>query len=223
VSVRNPGIVDPPKLIAVDSAAPEGSKDVDVTVAGTVSAVAHGLARPQAHDLQTHADFGSQVAELSVDVPAGTPLLSAQIPADLPGEWQNVFIVRDLDGDGRADETEPDVGERVQEGNFLRSDAIEPEPGKYVIFVRIDALDQPITVRTSTWLVDDPHPDDPEPAPGLVAGGDPFQVYPGDKRTVHLSWNGVDGDQPLRGVVAWRGSGDAELATSVVDVNPGTQ
>lgn len=87
--------------------------------------------------------------------------------------------------------------------------------------MRLYGLDQAVAVPTSTWLVADPKPDDPEPAPGLVAEGDPFAVYPGAKRTVRLRWTGADGDRPLRGIVAWRGSGEKELATSIVDVYPG--
>lgn len=133
VSARNPGVVAPPRLIAADAAPPEGSKDVEVTVAGSVSAEGHGLARPQAHEIQTRPHFDGFEGEMPFEVPEGARLLSAQIPPDIASEEVTIAIVRDLDGDGHADPTEPWVHETVEDGNFARADAVDPEPGKHVL------------------------------------------------------------------------------------------
>ena len=76
-----------------------------------------------------------------------------------------------------------------------------------------------------TWTVHDPKPDDPDPAPGLVAAGDPLDSEPLDTKELplKLKWNGADGEEPLRGIVDWRAgetpSGEP-LGTSLVEVAP---
>jgi subtilisin family serine protease len=221
LAVRNPGVLSPPAHIAVDDAPAEGSKDVAVTVSGSVSAVAHGLARPETHELETNDASGIQEALLPVDVPEGATLLSAQIP-EIPGvEFPGVSLVRDVDGDGRYTPLDPIVGEPGPGDDFSRADLVAPEPGKYL--VRVSGFsEQPFRAATSVWLVNDPRPDDPEPAPGLVAAGDPFNVYPGAERTLSLRWNGVDGDAPLRGVVVWHEGQQPGpvLGRSIVEVRP---
>jgi hypothetical protein len=54
-------------------------------------------------------------------------------------------------------------------------------------------------------------------ADGPVVAG----VWPAAKRSFTLSWNGVGGDESLRGIVEWQGAGDGNvLADSVVRVSP---
>ena len=76
-----------------------------------------------------------------------------------------------------------------------------------------------------TWTVRDPEPDDPDPAPGVVAGGDPLDSEPQDTKELPLKlrWNGVDGEEPLRGIVDWRAGetpAGEPLGASLVEVTP---
>ena len=80
VSIRNPGIVDPPKRIEVAAGGASGSSPVTLAVSSTVSGVAHGLAAPQRSEITTSEIFPTvQEAKIPVDIAPGTALYSAQV------------------------------------------------------------------------------------------------------------------------------------------------
>jgi hypothetical protein len=133
-------------------------------------------------------------------------------------------IVKDVDGDGRYTPVDQnDVVSRPQEGDdpaaWHEADALDLPAGKYLIEVHVpEPHDQPVPFDLRTWNVDDPQPDDPAPAPGLVLDGD-GQEGPAAPHSFMLKYNGVTGDEPLRGVVDWQGSTAANrLGETVVRV-----
>jgi subtilisin family serine protease len=226
VSMDNPGIQNPPDDIDVDGAAADGSQTVTATVAGTVRPVAFGLSAPTVQrGLETTQpelpDRQEYVAALTLDKP--TPLLAVDVSAPEQDEM-HTRIYRDVDGDGRW--TPVDYGAQVSpeptDGSLPphEADAFDLPAGKYLVWVVAEPHDGTITFDMRTWVVDDPKPDDPQPAPGLVAGGDVSTFSP-VKHDFPISWNGVTGSEPLRGVVEWRGHTDDDvLARSVVRLTP---
>jgi subtilisin family serine protease len=223
ITVRNP-IVDAPPRIEIHDAPPDGVKEVPTTVGGTTSAVAHGLARPRTHQVDAQTPFGPFFeGVLPIDIPEGTALLSARTPQDEETFALVIAVIVDVDGDGRLSPGDRPASafEWQSTDNASRADGVLPEPGKYLLIIESE---RPGPVPVTTWTVADPRPDDPEPAPGLVADGDPFHAYPQPRQPLALRWNGADGDAPLRGVVLWhRGAqptGESVIDASVVDVTP---
>jgi hypothetical protein len=225
LAVRNPGVVDPPERIEVGEAATDGTRDVEVTVSGEVSGVGHGLAAPRV-DRGVVADRveleGVWGWTRTVDVSEGTALLSAHVTAAAPDAPVFVDLWRDADGDGvRSAGDEP-------AGPFNPTPDDErvalPQPGRYFVNV-IGLAAEPPRFDLRTWLVADPQPDDPRPAPGLTLEGDPQAAFPAQPRPFLLRWTGATGGEPLRGVVTWHeGPGPGEddlLATTHVEVAPG--
>ncbi len=220
LAIRDPGVFDPPAQLALDAGAADGAKGLDVRIAGQVSALGYGLAAPEVEH-GVPADHAEAAGFLYshwklVHVPAGTSLLSVQ------GSWPDSLeagfagIYRDGDHDGRFSVADEDVG-TFSDGDPGRSDVVRPPAGDYI--VRVGGISPaPFDIDLSTWLVTDPQPDDPAPAPGLVVDGD-ASVWPAGQHTFTARWNGVSGDQPLRGVIAWV-DGDHPLADTVVQVAP---
>jgi subtilisin family serine protease len=226
VSLDNPGVQGAPEAIDVANAPAAGSQTVTATAAGTVRPVGFGLAKPQVRrGLKTIQpelpDRQEYQQAITLDKP--TPLLAVDVEAPEKAEVQT-RIYRDVDGDGRW--TPVDYGDQVSpEPDFEHfpqheADATDLPAGKYVIWIVAEPHDGTITFDLRTWTVDDPKPDDPEPAPGLVAGGDVSAFSP-VKHDFPLSWSGVTGSEPLRGVVEWRGHDDGTvLARSIVRLTP---
>ncbi len=223
VAVRNPGVVDAPPLVEVATAAADGTRTLDVTVSGEVSAVGHGLAAPRV-DLGLVADRleleGVWGWTRTIDVPEGAALLSARVsPAAADGQ---VFVDlwRDADGDGRL--SAGDVPAAPWSPDPADERAALPRAGRH--FVNVVAFgEQPPRFDLRTWLVADPRPDDPSPAPGLWVDLDPQAAFPAQPRAFALRWSGAGGGEPLRGVVTWHEGAAGEddvLATSQVEVTP---
>jgi subtilisin family serine protease len=230
VTLRNPGIKDAPAVIDVPADAGDGSQPVTATVNGTVHPTAFGLAAPEVRTgLATQANEFPDVQEftLPVTLTRATQLFAAKVTShDEAAPRLLTRIYRDVDGDGRW--TPIDQGDDVSlpqdfEGAIDEADAARLPAGKYLVQVNaIDPHDSPIPFDLRTWQVDDPQPDDPQPAPGIVAGGDVDFVSPLQERTFDLRYSGVTGSESLRGLVEWNGAGDANvLARSVVRVTPG--
>jgi len=134
-------------------------------------------------------------------------------------------VYRDVDGDGRF--TPTDQGDQVSiqhqyPGPQDEADAPRLPAGKYLVQVNVpEPHDRTVTFDLRTWTVDDPKPDDPQPAPGLVADGDVDGVWPAAEHAFPMRWNGAAGDESLRGLVEWQGAGDGNvLARSVVRLTP---
>jgi hypothetical protein len=225
VSLNNPGIVDPPPTIDVDAATADGSKAVEAVASGHVEGVAHGLAAPVVQrGLKTTTPEYDDLQELTIPMTLerATPLLAVQATA-LDGPGLAVNIYRDVDRDGRwtpVDYSGQVELDRPYPGPQNEADAPRLAPGPYLVQINaIEPYDKTVTFDLRTWNVDDPTPDDPQPAPGIVLDGDGDNL-PGDSHEFDLRWNGVSGTEPLRGIVEWLGDGeDNVLARSVVRVS----
>jgi subtilisin family serine protease len=227
LAVRNRGLMDAPQRLRVTATGPDGSQVVPVTIAGEVDGQALGLARPRVQDGIMADDLDDswgrvfrRVVPLRVD--AGTALLSVRVtpPADMIG---GVSVFRDVDRDGLINTFYDEFVGRFDREDPWGTEQLRPVPGDYLIQVSGSA-DAPFAFDLRTWLVADPRPDDPAPAPGLVVAGDPQFAFPASEQPFELRWSGVDGTEELRGVVAWRNPNApaeaADLATTIVEVAP---
>jgi hypothetical protein len=224
IAARNPGIIDPPPLMRAADAAADGERDVPVTVSGDVNAVAHGLARPVVtRDLETDGSFDNLAWQrLRVDEDARGVIAQA---AAAGGEPLSVGIYRDGDGNGVISQEDEFINAAIAGLPNHEAAALELPAGDYLIGV-FGPFDAPaVRFDLRTWTVHDPKPDDPDPAPGLVAAGDPLDSEPQDttELPLKLRWNGADGEEPLRGIVDWRAgetpSGEP-LGASLVEITP---
>ena len=224
IAARNPGIIDPPALMKVADAPADGERDVPVTVSGDVNAVAHGLARPVVtRDLETDGTRDNLAwRTLQVDEDARGLLAKATAAG---GEPLSVGIYRDGDGNGVLSQEDELINAAMPGLPSDESAAFDVPAGDYLIGV-FGPFDAPaVRFDLRTWAVHDPKPDDPDPAPGLVAAGDPLDSEPQDTKELPLKlrWNGADGEEPLRGIVDWRAgetpSGEP-LGASLVEITP---
>jgi subtilisin family serine protease len=228
-ALTNPGIEDAPGIVDIAATGADADQPVTATVSGTVHATGLGLAAPQVRSgLQTESpEFADlQQYTLPVTLTAETQLLAAKVTAhDAAAPRLLTRIYRDVDGDGRW--TPVDQNDEVSlpvawEGPLDEADAVRLPAGKYLVQVNaVEPYGSAIPFDLRTWQVDDPRPDDPAPAPGIVVDGDVDAVSPAREHTFHLRVSGVGGSEPLRGLVEWNGSGDRNvLARSVVRVTP---
>ena len=195
-----------------------------VTVSGDVNAVAHGLARPVVtRDLETDGTRDNLAwRTLQVDEDARGVLAKATAAG---GEPLSVGIYRDGDGNGVLSQEDELINAAMPGLPSDESAAFDVPAGDYLIGV-FGPFDAPaVRFDLRTWAVHDPKPDDPDPAPGLVAAGDPLDSEPQDTKELPLKlrWNGADGEEPLRGIVDWRAgetpSGEP-LGASLVEITP---
>jgi hypothetical protein len=81
-----------------------------------------------------------------------------------------------------------------------------PPPGTYRFAVVGFKTQSPTIFDFTTWLGADPTPDDPaspSTTPGLVVGGDPKEVTPGDGLELQVGWSGVTDDGTYLGLVTY--------------------
>jgi subtilisin family serine protease len=230
VALKNPGIRDAPQFVDIPAPAADGHQEVTATVNGTVHPTAFGLAAPEVRaDLHTVSpEFPDlQQYTLPVTLAKDTQMLAAKVTShDAAAPRLLTRIYRDVDGDGRwtpVDQND-DVSLPVPfDGPIEEADAIRLPAGKYLVQVNaVDVHAQPIAFDLRTWQVDDPAPDDPQPAPGLVADGDVDFLSPAQEHAFDVRFNGVGGTESLRGLIEWDGAGDGNvLARSIVRVTPG--
>lgn len=230
VLLTNPGIERAPDVIDVPAPTADGDHPVTATVDGTVHPTGFGLAAPQVRtDLKTESpEFpGLQEYTLPITLAKDTQMLAAKATShDAAAPPLLTRIYRDVDGDGRW--TPVDQGDDVSlppdfSGPVDEADAVRLPAGRYLVQVNAtDSYDKAIAFDLRTWQVDDPQPDDPQPAPGIVADGDVDGVSPAEEHTFSVRYNGVSGSESLRGLIEWDGAGDGNvLARSIVRVNPG--
>ncbi|WP_320668823.1 S8 family serine peptidase [Patulibacter defluvii] len=227
VAGRNPGIVDPPEQLRIEDAAGSGERPLTARISGTVAGVAHGLTAPEVDaDQVTYSvpDAGVEEHQSTLTVPPGTAFVRVRTTLRGPrpsAAWHT--IVRDVDGDGVASASDVTVA-----GVYLDDDAELrwPAPGRYVVIAQTTIPEDGSHVRFDrrTWIVHDPRPNDPQPEPGLTVAGDPAHSDGPAERTFPLRWNGVGGDEPLLGMVAWHAGSDRDpsrrLGETLVEVEP---
>jgi subtilisin family serine protease len=194
---------------------------------GALTGLGFGLAAPTVNAGQritrttgrldlSGADPGTQL--FPVTVPSGAQFISARLSNVDAGTDLDLFLFRDPNGDGN-------YSDAVLASSSTRTDAAEqinlafPVAGKYVLAVL--AFTTPsggASYDLSNWIVNDPTPDDPSGGPGLVVGGDPVTVTPGDPATLRLRWSDVAAKGVYLGVVIYQSSTTPGSAISLVEL-----
>ena len=224
IAARNPGIIDPPAVMKVADAPPDGERDVPVTVSGDVNAVAHGLARPVVtRDLATDGSPDNLTwRTLRVDEDARGLIAQAKAAG---GEPLSVGLYRDGDANGVISQEDEFINAALAGLPNEEAVTLDVPAGDYLVGVFGPFGEPAVRFDLRTWTVRDPEPDDPDPAPGVVAGGDPLDSEPQDTKELPLKlrFNGVDGEEPLRGIVDWHAGetpAGEPLGASLVEVAP---
>jgi hypothetical protein len=225
--VRLPVSIQPVKIdaapsveVATSDAAGSAPLPLRAGFGGTLSGLGWGLAPPQAQPGQTVATASpgvdlpwapaAGVRTYDVEVPAGAQVLAGAISAVDGGSPDadtdlDLYLFRDKDGKGldASDAVALSAGPGAAESIALAL----PPPGSYRFAVVGFKTHSPSsTFDFTTWLGADPTPDDlasPSTAPGLMVGGDPKVVAPGDGLSLQLSWSGVGADGTYLGLVTY--------------------
>jgi hypothetical protein len=236
-TVRVPVSVRPVKIdaapavrVAASDAAGTASLPVRAGFTGSLSGLGWGLAPPRPERGQTvgtaspatdHPWAASEgVRTYDVEVPPGTQVLAGAISgadAGAAGTDLDLYLFRDKDGKGldASDVVGMSAGPGAAESLALAL----PPPGTYRFAVVGFKTQSPTsTFDFTTWLAADPTPDDPaspSTAPGLVVGGDPKAVVPGDTVELQLAWSGVDTDGTYLGLVTYHDQTPADPQSPV--------
>jgi subtilisin family serine protease len=164
----------------------------------------------------TSVDARPQSWEATVESPAG--VLATVTPASFdigPGATQTVTLALTLAG-APNDARELDQPPQYTFGAVVLTNAADGRT------VRLPVSVQPVKLAVERSVeVDaaaaagtaDPSPDDPaDPTngPGLVVGGDPAVVTPGEAVELQLGWSGVEADGAYLGVVTYHDQAPAE-------------
>ncbi len=96
-----------------------------------------------------------------------------------------------------------------------------PEAGRYVFAAVGYTTRAPrTTYDLTTWLVDDPQPDAPQPPPGLTVTGEPEAAETGGRYELTVGWSGVNAPGTYLGLATFHDTatptaGDIRAATVV--------
>jgi pre-peptidase len=142
-----------------------------------------------------------------VEVPAGAQMLAAEISAVNQGAADSdldLYLFRDQDGKGfDADDV---VALSAGPGSTESIALALPPTGSYRFAVVGFKTQKPSTFDFTTWVGADPTPDDPaspSTTPGLVVGGDPKDVAPGEGFDLQVTWSGVTAEGTYYGLVTY--------------------
>jgi subtilisin family serine protease len=229
-TVRIPVSIMPVRLapapeVDVNATASDGSEPLHLQAGftGSLSAVGWGLARPQvsagekisnsADGLPTP-DPGPGVNVYDVTVPAGAQLLAgatSNVDAGVPGRDLDLYVYYDANGDGQftADELQPESSASASADESISIPL--PAAGKYRFVVVGFATANPSTFDFTTWLTNDPSPDDPADPPAITVTGDPVAVTPGSAADLTLNWSGVDAPGTYLGLITYHDGSPATL------------
>jgi subtilisin family serine protease len=236
ISVK-PVAMSAPRTVAIATNQAAGTVGLAVKsgYTGSMSGVGVGLAAPDAHPGETISAGdgnpdptgapGSGTKIYPVDVPAGAQLFASRISnvdGGDPNTDLDLYIYRDDDHSGGF--TNDEIVAQSASGIATEEVEIpEPEAGHYGVAVVGFTTKSPNSVYDLTnWLVADPSPDNPSPAPGLTVTGDPASVVIGCTPALKLNWSGVGADGLYLGVVTYHTgatptAGNAK-ATSLVEL-----
>ena len=94
-----------------------------------------------------------------------------------------------------------------------------PRPGAYRLSVRGFNADPVATFDLTTWLINDPAPDDPAapPGPGLEITGDPAAVTPGGDAALTIAWRGLDAPGTYVGLITYHSGATPNSLNQVGD------
>jgi subtilisin family serine protease len=236
ISVK-PVAIGAPRTVAVTTNQAAGAVGLAVKsgYAGSMSGLGLGLAPPQAHPGETISATdgnpdptgapGSGTKIYPLDVPAGAQLLASRITnvdGGDPNTDLDMYIYRDDDHSG--DFTNDEIVAQSASGIALEKVSIhEPPAGHYGVAIVGFTTKTPNSVYDLTnWVVADPSPDDPAPAPGLTVTGDPASVIIGCTPALKLNWSGVGADGLYLGVVTYHNAATPTAtnakATSIVEL-----
>ncbi|MGH9021649.1 MAG: PPC domain-containing protein, partial [Acidimicrobiia bacterium] len=234
VSLR-PVRVAAPRLVAVDSPQTQGAVAIPLRAGftGQIAASGVGLATGVTRPAMT---VGRQRVEPAPDPGIGT-LFDLTVPpgaAFLAGATSNVddgdpktdldlYLFRDEAGDGFQPE---DLVARSARGSAEEDiQIVAPEPGAYrFTVVGFTTRDPESVFDFTTWLLDDPSPNDQSPAPGFAVGGDTVEVIAGEAFSLEASWSGLPDGVTGYGLVTYRDTSDptaTPVATTLVRIGPG--
>jgi subtilisin family serine protease len=235
-----PTAVSVPARVVVDAGADSGSTPltgVQAGYSGPFSAVGWGLAAPdtkagetitgtsEAPDLSGN-DPGTKLYKFTV--PAGAQLLAekiANVDQGAAGTDLDLYVYRDSDGNGSYDQL---VAQSATSGANESIEQAFPDAGDYVAAIVGFAI-QPggSTYDLTQWLVADPQPDDPAPAPGLTITGDPVNVVVGQPVALTLNWSDVTEPGTYLGVATYHQgatpTADNQRAYSIVELRRGAE
>ncbi|HWT25961.1 MAG TPA: S8 family serine peptidase, partial [Solirubrobacteraceae bacterium] len=211
-----------PELVDLTAEAEAGSAPVTVTagLTGELRGLGWGLAAPDTLVGESVTATTGQVDLSGTDpgtnlypltVPEGAQAIGGRISnADggAAGTDLDLYLYRDPDADG--DFTNAEL---VDFENDLDSDENVlvplPRPGEYVYAVLGFSTRDPVsTYDFTTWVVDDPQPDDPAPPPGLVVSGDPVATQAGEPATFSVDWSGLTEPGTYLGLVTYHDSAE---------------
>ena len=157
-----------PAVMKVADAPADGERDVPVTVSGDVNAVAHGLARPVVTpDLATDGSRDNLTwRTLRVDEDARGVIAQARRPAASRCRSASIATATPTAASRRrtSTSTPPLPGLPNEE-----SVTFDVPAGDYLVGIFGPFGAPAVRFDLRTWAVRDPEPDDPDPAPGLVA------------------------------------------------------
>lgn len=160
-------------------------------------------------------DPGTQL--YPVTVAAGSQLLAARlsnVDGGDPNTDLDLYLFRDPNGDGDYSDATL-AGQSASGGSDERITVPLPEAGKYVLAVVGFTTKSPSsTYDLTSWLVADPGPDQPAPAPGITVTGDPVAVTPGQQVPLTLNWSGVGAAGTYLGLVTYHDSATPTLANA---------
>ncbi|MDQ1515438.1 MAG: hypothetical protein QOE80_1268 [Actinomycetota bacterium] len=224
-TVRLPVSVQPVKMdaaptlqVVTSAAAGTAALPVRAGFAGSLSGLGWGLAPPRLQPGQTVATASSAhdhpwapsegVRTYDVEVPPGAQVLAGAISAvdgGAAGTDVDLYLFRDQDGKGL--DASDVVGLSAGPGSEESIALMLPPPGTYRFAVVGFKTQSPAsTFDFTTWLGADPTPDDPaspSTAPGLVVGGDPKVVTPGDAVELEVAWSSLPADGTYLGLVTY--------------------
>jgi subtilisin family serine protease len=235
ISVK-PIPVAAPTKVSVNTAAAAGSQPISVTTGytGFLSGVGWGLAAPtvnagkrisstSGNPSPGGGDPGTQLYPLTV--PNGSQLVSAKlsnVDGGNPNTDLDLYLYRDADGDGNfANATLV----AVSGSSGSDEDIIVPLPpgGSYAVaVVGFTTVTGGSVYDLSTWVTNDPSPDDASNPPAITVTGDKA-VTAGVPATLTLNWSGVAAAGLYRGLATYHASNAPTAANiagySVVEVN----
>lgn len=205
---------------------------VQLGFTGTFSAAGFGLASPQVSAGQTvEATTGGPTLDPSdpgerrytVAAPAGAQLVAGEtsnVDAGDPNTDLDLYLFCDPNSDGNLEDavgpiaqsagatalesiTVPLIGPDIPP-EIAGPDAGCPLPTTFVFAVVGFTTREPNSVFDFTsWLVNDPSPDDPSNPPAITVTGDPVAATPGKQVTLSLNWSGVAANGTYLGVVGY--------------------
>jgi hypothetical protein len=229
-TVRLPITIQPKELgfakvadLSTTAAAGSAPLTVAAGYTGVLSGLGWGLASPQVHAGETITSTSGQPSlgpdpgskQYPVTVPAGSQLVAGEIrnaDAGDPNTDLDLFLYYDMANGAPGFQLDDLV---AQSAGPTATETIQypfPDPGNYLfVVVGFQTKSPATTYDFTTWLTNDPSPDDPSNPPAITVTGDPVSVTLGHAATLTLNWFGVAANGTYYGLATYH---DAATPTS---------